>query len=66
VRATSAELLSSSPNQGAATPVANAETFWRESADVTPDQLIKLYAHAPIDPRLIRAQKNDPRRFDQR
>lgn len=63
VRATSAELLSSSSNPGASTPALNAETFWKESADVPPAELIKLFAHAPIDPRLTRAQKTDPRRF---
>lgn len=64
VRATSAELLSASTNPGAATPVPDAKTFWRESADVTPDQLIALLKHAPVDPRLTRSQKNDPRRFE--
>ncbi len=64
VRATSAELLSASNNPGAATPVPDAKTFWRESADVTPDQLIALLKHAPVDPRLTRSQKNDPRRFE--
>lgn len=64
VRATSAELLSSSNSPGAATPALDAKTFWKDSANVTPDQLIKLYAHAPIDPRLVRQQKTDPRRFD--
>lgn len=63
VRATSAELLSASTNPGAATPVPDAQTFWRESADVHPDQLMALMKHAPVDPRLTRAQKNDPRRF---
>lgn len=64
VRATSAELLSASNNPGAATPVPDAKTFWRESADVTPDQLLALMKHAPVDPRLTRAHKNDPRRFE--
>lgn len=64
VRATQAELLSASTNPGAATPVPDAKTFWRESADVTPDQLIALLKHAPVDPRLTRSQKNDPRRFE--
>lgn len=64
VRATSAELLSASTNPGAATPVPDAKTFWRESADVHPDVLLALMKHAPTDPRLTRAQKNDPRRFE--
>src|SRR6185503_19751231 len=64
VRATSAEVITPSSNPGATTPVLDGRQFWKDSADVTPDQLIALYKHAPIDPRLRTGQKNDPRRFD--
>lgn len=64
LRATSAEVITPSSNPGGSTPALNAQSFWRDSADVTPAELLKLMAKAPIDPRLTRAQKNDPRRFD--
>jgi hypothetical protein len=64
LRATSAEVITPSSNPGGTTPVVSAQTFWKDSADVTPAELLKLMAKAPIDPRLTRAQKNDPRRFD--
>jgi len=64
VRATSAEVITPGSNSGSATPAINAESFWRDSANVPPAELIRLMGRAPIDPRLTRAARNDPRRFN--
>jgi hypothetical protein len=62
VRATSAEVITPGSYQGGTTPVANKETFWKDSANTDPDVLIRLMAKAPIDPRLLQRAKNDMRR----
>lgn len=64
VRATSAEVITPGSNLGGSVSQVNAETFWKESANATPDVLIKLMGHAPT-PDFLRkgAMKNDPRRF---
>lgn len=63
VRATSAELLSTSVNPGGTAPVIDAETFWKESAQMKPTDLIDLMKHAPVPEFLRRQQKNHPGRF---
>ncbi len=63
VRATSAELLSTSINPGGTAPVVDAESFWRDTANSKPADLIALMAHAPIPEFLRKQQKNHPGRF---
>lgn len=62
-RASAAALISPSDSPGGTAPTLDAKSFWRDSDNTDPSVLIGLMAHAPIDPKLLRAQRLDPRRF---
>lgn len=53
-RATAAEVISPGSGSPGTSFVASRETFERDSANVSPAELIALMAHAPVDPKLLK------------
>lgn len=62
-RASAAALISPSESHGGTAPTLDAKSFWKDSDQTDPAVLIELMGRAPVDPRLLRAQRLDPRRF---
>lgn len=64
VRATSAEVITPGSNLGGSVTQLNGQTFWKDSANIPPAQLIALMGRAPLPKALQQASnKTDPRTY---